>query len=302
MSFQRCLEKTMIQSQGNPSYRVYLSAIVWKVSPFMSKEELYWNASSPVISFKFLDYDTGEKVYLSDCGGTDDQIQLYFPVMNYRLVDRINEKKEFLSPENQFDLNDDIFCDPVYINKSGAVFNSTPEERRNKYFLGFNFSCEYYKVKSEDQSNIKLTKETLDYHKYTKENYIQCLSNKLIQEAYGEFVVDSYEIPAEFHLNSRFFYLKHYMLLAWKDNFTANQAFYYYLILSITYAGLSLAYIYFEKLNYVYMQKMGSLKTEITKMNLPYRDEYIFNNDLNVEEEIKGKLNDKRNPNMPEMN
>ena len=76
--------------------------------------------------------------------------------MNYRLVDRINEKKELLSPENQFDLNDDIFCDPVYINKSGAVFNSTPEERRNKYFLGFNFSCEYYKVKSEDQSNIKL--------------------------------------------------------------------------------------------------------------------------------------------------
>jgi len=302
MDFQRCLEKTMIQSQGNPSFRVYLSSIVWKVNPYMSKEDLYWNTSSSVITFKFLDYDTGEKIYLSNCGGTDDQIQLYFPVINYNLVDRINEKREFVSPENQFDLNDDIFCDPVYINKSGAVFNSTPEERRNKYFLGFNFSCNYYNAKSEDKSKINLNKDTLDYHKYTKENYIQCLSNKLMQESYGEFVVDSYLVPAEFHINSRFFYLKHYMLLAWNDNYTANQAFYYFIILSVAYVGLSLGYIYYEKYNYVNMSKLGELKTEVTKMNLPYRDEYIFNNDLQVEDEIRGKLKDKRKPNMEEMN
>ena len=249
MNFQRCLEQTMIQSQGDPSYRVYLSAVVWKVSPYMSNEELYWNSTSPVITFKFLDYDTGEKIYLSDCGTTDNQIQLYFPVNNYNLVDKINEKRPYLSPENQYSLNDDIFCDPVYINKSGAVFNSTPEERRQTYFVGFNFSCKYYNVKSEDQKNIKLTTDTLDYHKYTKENYVQCLSNKLVQESYGEFVVDSYLIPAEFHLNSRFFYLKHYMLLNWKDNYKNNQAFYYYLVLGITYIGLSVAYIYFEKFN-----------------------------------------------------
>ena len=302
MSFQKCIEKTMIQSQGNPSYRVYLSAIVWKVSPFMSSEELYWNTSSPIISFKFLDYDTGEKIYLSDCGNADNQIQLYFPVNNYNLVDKINQKRSLLSPENQYALNDDIFCDPVYINASGAVFNSTPEERRSKYFLGFNFSCEYYKVPSEDQNNIKLTKETLDYHKYTKENYIQCLTNKLVQEAYGEFVVNSYQIPAEFHINSRFFYLKHFALLSWSDNYTDNQAFYFFVVVGITYAGLSLAYIYFEKYNFVSKQRMNELKKEITKMNLPYREDYIFNNDLKMGEEVKGKLKDKRKPNNEEMN
>ena len=302
MDFRRCLEQTMIQSQGNPSYRVYLSAIVWKVNPYMSSENLYWNTTSPVITFKFLDYDTGEKIYLSNCGNADNQIQLYFPVNNYNLTERINAKKDLLSPENQYSLDDDIFCDPVYINASGAVFNSTPEERRNKYFLGFNFSCDYYKVKSEDQSNIQLTKETLDYHKYTKDNYIQCLSNKLVQESYGEFVVDSYEVPAEFHINSRFFYLKHYMLLAWKENYSENQAFYYFIALTVTYAALSLGYIYFEKYHYIHKQKLGELKTEATKMNLPYRDEYIFNNDLQMEQEIKGKLKDKRKPNMEEMN
>ena len=302
MDFKRCLEQTMIQSQGNPSYRVYLSAIVWKVSPYMSDLDLYWNTTSPVITFKLLDYDTGEKIYLSNCGSEDDLIKLYFPVNSYKLAYKINEKKEYLSPENQFDLNDDIFCDPVYINKSGAVFNSTPEERRKKYFLGFNFTCNFYDVKSEDPSDIKLSKETLDYHKYTDDNYIQCLSNKLVQESYGEFVVDSYMIPSEFHLNSRFFYLKHYQLLLWKDNYSGNQAFYFYLILAITYVGLSLGYIYFEKYHYIKMQRLGQLKKEVTRINMPYRDEYIFNNDLQVDDEIKGKLKDKRKPNMEEMN
>ena len=195
-----------------------------------------------------------------------------------------------------------MFCDPVYINKSGAVFDTSPEERRQQYFIGFNFSCKYYKVSKEDQNNIIITTDTLDYHKYTEENYIQCLSNKLIQESYSEFVVDSYLIPSEFHLNSRYFYLKHFMLLAWKDNYSNNQAFYYFMILLVLYVGLSLIYFYFEKYHYIKMQRLGELKKEITKINLPYRDEYIFSNDLKLQEEIRGKLKDKRKPNMEEMN
>ena len=36
------------------------------------------------------------------------------------------------------------------------------------------------------------------------------------------------------------------------------------------------------------MQRLGDLRKEITKLNLPYRDEYIFNNGLQVGEDIKG--------------
>ena len=50
------------------------------------------------------------------------------------------------------------------------------------------------------------------------------------------------------------------------------------------------------------MQKLSELKKEITKLNLPYRDEFIFNNDLQIGEDIKGKMKDKRKPNMEEMN
>ena len=302
MDFRHCLENTMIHSQGNPSYRVFLTAIMWKVSPYMSENELYWNTTSPVISFKFLDYDNGEKIYLSNCGDTDNQIQLYFPHSSYRFVDRINRQRDYLSPEKQYDLDDDIFCDPVYINKSGAVFNSTPEERINMYFLGFNFSCKYYKVSPEDQNDISLSNETLDYHLYTKENYVQCLANKLIQEGYGEFVVDSFIIEHDFHVNSRFFYLKHYMLFFWGENYDGNQALYYFIALVAVYLILSLSYIYPEKKYVVQMEKLGSIKSEVAKINMPYREEYIFNNDLNLEDEIRGKLKDKRRPDMEEMN
>ena len=301
-NFKRCLEKSMIQSQGNPSYRIILLAIIWKVSPYMSDLDLYWNTTSPIISFKFLDYDEKEKIYLSNCGSIDEQIELYFPINSYRYVKKINIQRDYLSPENQFSLNDDIFCDPVYINKSGAVFNSTREERINKYFLGFNFSCRFYDYLSEDKNDIFLSSESLDYHLYSNENYIQCLVNKLTQESYGEFVVDSYIIPRDFHINSIFFYLKHYMLLFWKDNYTNNQAFYYFIILVAIYLGLSFGYIYFEKRYFIEMKKLGSLKSEIAKINIPYRDEYIFNNDLKLLEEIKGKLKNKRKPDMEEMN
>ena len=302
MNFHRCLERTMIQSQGNPSYRVYLSSIIWKVSPYMSKEELYWNTSSPIITLKFLDYYTGEKLYLSDCGEKENQIELYFPVNNYDLGEKINDRLELLSPENQYSLNSDIFCDPVYINKSGAVFDISLEERRQKYFLGFNFSCKYYKSSTEGKEEINLLTNNLDYNQYTKNHYIKCLTNKLIQESYGEFVVDSYLIPSEFHLNSRFFYLKHYKLLSWKDNYKNNQAFYYFMISGIICIGLSLGYIYFEKAYYVKMQRLSELRKEITRLNLPYRDEYIFNNDLGINDEIRGKLKDKRKADLEEMN
>ena len=302
MNFHNCLERTIIKSQGNPSFRVFLSSIIWKVSPYMSDESLYWNTSSPIITFKFLDYDTGEQLYLSDCVEKENQIQLYFPVNNYNLVNTINSKKMLLSPDQQYDLKDSIFCDPVYINKSGAVLNTSLEERRQKYFIGFNFSCKYYKVSSEDQNDIRLIPETLDFNNYTKDNYIQCLSNKLMQESYGEFVVDSYLIPYEFHLNSRYFYLKHFKLLSWKDNYKNNQAFYYFVLLSVLYAGLSIVYIYFEKYHYINMQRLVELRKEVTKLNLPYRDEYLFNNDLYLKDEVAGKMKEKRKPNMEEMN
>ena len=302
VEFKRCLEKNLNHNINDLSFRYYLSIIVWKTSPFMYDEELYFNTLGPAVTLKFINSDTGEKIFLTNCENDDNQIKLYFPVKNYNFVKIINEKRDILSPVNQFGINDDIFYDPIYINKSGAVINSSPGERREKYFLGFNFSCKYYSSSSEDRTKIKLETDNLEYSDYTKQNYIQCLLNKLHQDTYNEFVVDFYNISSDFHLNSRLFYLKHFQLLSWKDNYSENYAFYYHLIIIIIYLSLTIVYFYIEKYNYTKMQTVAQLKREITKMNLPYRDEYVFDSDLILTHDIKDRLKGKRKPNMEEMN
>ena len=301
MDFKNCLEKNIHKGEDELSYRLYFSAIVWKVSTYMYDKDLYWDTISPTITFKFIDFDTGEKVYLSNCGKIENQIKLFFPIKDYKLIERINTRRDFLSPENQYSLDDDIYCDPVYINKSGEVINTSPEERRKKYFLGFNFSCEHYNSLEEDKDNIILSKDSLEYYKYTKDNYVQCLLNKLMQKSYDEYVVNFYSISHEFKLNSRLFYLRHYQLLYWSENYKENYAFYYHIIIVIIYVLLSLVYVYIEKSYYTKMQTLSLLKSEIAKMNLPYKNEYLFDNELLITEDIKSKMAGKRKPNIEEM-
>ena len=302
IDFKNCIEKNLNLNIKDPSYRLYISIIVWKISPYMYNEELYWDTLTPAISFKFINFETGDKIYLINCQKDDNEMKLYFPVNNYHLVNIINEKRELLSPENQFDLNAGMFADPIYINKSGAVINTTPQERREKYFLGFNFSCKYYFSSIEDRNNIQLSTAYLDYNKYTKDNYIQCLLTRSMEESYNEFIVDFYSISSNFHINSRLFYIKHYELFKWKDNYKENYAFYYHLIIIMTYFILSISYFYFEKYNYIKKQTKAQLKGEIAKMNLPYIEEYVFENDLRLKDDIKSKLNKKPKPIIEEMN
>ena len=49
----------------------------------MYDKDLYWDTISPTITFKFIDFDTGEKVYLSNCGKIENQIKLFFPIKDY---------------------------------------------------------------------------------------------------------------------------------------------------------------------------------------------------------------------------
>ncbi len=307
--FKKCLDKTMIESQGNPDYEVYMTAIVWKVNPYMNEWDLYWDTSTPTITLKFID-NKGKKIFLTDCGGDayeggdiKNMIELYFPVYSYLQIDTINRLKKYLSPENQFPLDSDIFNDPVYINASGAVDTSSPEERQHDYFVGFNFSCKYYQIQEDDHSLILLSNETLDYHLYTKEHYIQCITNSLKQEGYSEFVVNQYIIPADFHITSRFFYLKHYQLLLWSPNYSGNPAFYFYVIMVSFYFLMIIAYVFIERNFVTKMARMDNLKTEVARLNMPYREEYIFNNDLQIEQEMKTILSEHQpKPDNEEMN
>ena len=207
----------------------------------MSNENYYWNSNTPLITIRLIDYDTMKKLYINDCGiGTE--VKLYFPVNLYSIVDLINSKKNNLSPENQIPVTGNIFNDPVYIDSKGKVYNTTLEERRDQYFVPFNFSCKYYQIENEG-NNITLTNSTLDFHQYTDNNYILCHADKLLQSDYSEFIVEYYTFQGDFHINSRFFYLKHFPLITYGPNYSKkNYAFIYFISLASFYIAMILLY------------------------------------------------------------
>ena len=288
-----CLSNVMKSTTSTSSYKIFMTAIVWKVSPFMYQELLYNNNTSPVVSIEFIDYKTLKRVYLTDCG-LGNEIEIYFPVVSYLMTPRINDKRDYVSPENQFESTSDIFNDPVYIDSKGQVFNSTPQERIDQYFVPFNLSCKYY-----DSSLNQFQTDGVDYSLFTDDNYIQCKSLHLT-----DFVIEHYDIHGEFHINSRFFYLKHYMLFAFGDNYDYNPAFLFAIVFIVLYFVLIIIYTMIEKCVNQKEQLLNYLKQSIIRINLPYRDSYEFEDNLQLSPEIRQRLqsNKKRNPDLFENN
>ena len=284
-----CLKKSLGQS-----YNSIFTSIIYKISPYMSDEDYYWSSDTHLITVRIIDGDSLKKVYINDCGrGTE--AKFYFPVTLYMMVDLINQKKNNLSPENQIPVTGDIFSDPVYIDKKGKVYNTSVEERRGQYFVPFNFSCKYYLVENEGEK-ITLLNLTLDYHQYTNNHYILCYADKLHQPDYSEYIVDVFTFLGNFHLSSRFFYLKHYRLLTYGPNYKGNYAFYFFVFLASFYIVMNVIYAFINIKALQNIQLLNNKKKVIIKQNLPYREDLVFNDDLKLTAELKDKLRKKRLP------
>ena len=282
-----CLKHSLMSN-----YNAIFTAIIYKITPYMTNEEYYWNSNSPLITIKLFDFDSIKKIYINDCGkGTE--AKFYFPISLYSIVDLINSKKNNLSPENQLSTKDDVFINLVYIDSKGKVYNTSLDERRNELFVPFNFSCKFYQIENEGK-NISLSNLTLDYHKYTNNNYILCYANKFLQSEYSEFIVEFYTFDSNFHLNSKFFYLKYFQLITYGPNYKGNNAFYYFIGIISFYIGMVLLYTLLDIKILKHLKLLNNMKNIIIKQNLPYREKYYFNDDIKISPETKNKLDNKR--------
>ena len=295
-----CISYVMKTTNNQATFKTILNVIVWKINPYMPDINLYWNNTSPLITMLLLDYYTLKKIYLNDCG--KNEIKFYFPFNNYLLIDIVNDKKDYIAPYNQIDSNDGLFNDPVYIDKEGKVYNTTPEERQAKYFVPFNFTCKYYYINNDDNNSISFRTIDVDYNDYTNDNYILCKTNSLLQNDYSEFIVEYVPYDGNFHINSRFFYLKKIQLLKYSPNYKTNSIFYYFIIIISAYFILLVTYSACNKLALQSSELLSFIENTVIKINLPYRDDYDFNiDDLAIDNELKDKLNVKRkNPDLIE--
>ena len=113
----------------------------------------------------------------------------------------------------------------------------------------------------------------------------------MIQEEYEEYIVEYYSVNSTFHISSRFFYLKHYMLFANGDNYKSNPVFYFYLITICSYFIIILVYNLVIKAFYSDLFLINGIKQSVINQCLPYtKNNYNINNILNLEEENEIKL------------
>ena len=275
-----CLTSTMMQSFQTKKYTLLFVYINWKVSPYYYSTKVSQNSTSYLEGIQLFDKETLKEIKPRNCD-KDNRIKIYFPIDNYTMPSRINEKRNLVSPDQQYKKNHPIFTEPVYIEKSGRVSDETLELRRDKYFVNFNFSCRYYK-----ESNISFDTNGCDYTAYTDNNYVVCSCSHLTD--FGVFVD---EINSTFLLDSRFFYLKHYMLTLYGGNYIlSNYALYIFAILLLAYIIIILFWVIFDQINFSKMDLLDFLIDSLYKVNQRYKDNIAYKPGFKLDPGVENRL------------
>ena len=260
--FMTCLNYIENTKLNNPYFQTFMIYIEYLSFPFGYDDKIYENNTSPLIELRFLDATTGKIFDLTDCTGSN-QINIDMPFTNYRWLDQINLQRDLYDPRNYKAPDDPIFSDPIYINKSGFVSDDTVEQRIKKYHRVYNFSCRYY-----DIENLEFVDNGVVFTNFTSDtNYIQFNTTHLTRFT-TFFVLNN----ATFKVKGRFFYVPRTELMKWKGNYSGNFGLIVYIILISVYIVFSLVLGCYDSIYFVQETLLESLKKEIVKVFLPYRN------------------------------
>ena len=260
--FMTCLNYIENTKLNNPYFQTFMIYIEYLNFPFGYDDKIYGNNTSPLIELRFLDATTGKTFDLTDCTGPN-QINIDMPFTNYRWLDQINLQRDLYDPRNYKAPDDPIFSDPIYINKSGYVSDDTVEQRIKKYHRVYNFSCRYY-----DIENLEFVDNGVVFTNFTSDtNYIQFNTTHLTRFT-TFFVLNN----ATFKVKGRFFYVPRTELMKWKGNYSGNFGLIVYIILISVYVVFSFVLGCYDSIYFVQETLLESLKKEIVKVFLPYRN------------------------------
>lgn len=258
-----CLSDVMETKYSTKSYTLVQTVVNYFNSPFMYEDSYGYNAGN-LMSINYYDSASKDKISVIDCLG--NYVNLYFPVANYKLDDFLNNYRNRSDPSEQYTINDDIFSDPIYIKTTGEIDYDSVEDRRFKWWVPINFTCNYY-----DETDKEFSSNGCSYTNFT-ENYFHCKCEHLTS-----FVVDYFEIPVDWFTKTRFFYLARPELYKWKDNYISNAAMYAFIINFLLFIGVMIAFAFYD----YYLRRLSNLlnylKQQVVKINLPYIYNYNFN-------------------------
>lgn len=266
-----CLVETMKNNYNKRSFKLVQTFVNYFNSPFYYEEDIYHVNAGNLVTINYYDYDEKEQLVFKEC--KDYVVNIYFPVATHILPDFLNNYRNRSDPATQFTKDADIFSDPAYITPSGEIDFSSVEDRRFKWWVPINFTCNFLEDYTSDSNTIKtdFISEGCVYKNYT-DNYFHCQCSHLTN-----FVANYYVIPVNWFLKSRFFYLIRPELYKWIDNYVSNPALYMFIIVIIIYASIFLIFAMYD----CYLRRLNALlnhlKDQVVKMNMPYLRSYNFN-------------------------
>ena len=279
-TIKECLNEAMKQIYESRSYDAMFTFLNYKTNPYYhlhNYTSLFISTLSNINIYRKIDNNL-LKISITSCPG-NTAFTLYFPITTYTLPKQINDKRTLISPDAHSKYS--LFHDPVYIDAKGNVDDIDPAERITKYFIEFNFSCIYYNEKYDNYTN-----DGIDFAKYTLDNYIQCQSKHLTW-----FSVSTIPVDNTIHLSSRFFYLKHYMLIFNASNYSiTNFSFYIYVMFIILLATVLVMWTWCEPELYTKKNFLDVLIMSLLRTNAPYIDEFEYKSGLILPEEVQNKL------------
>ena len=260
--FMSCLNYIETTKLDNPYFQTFMIYTEYLNFPYGYDEKIYDNNTSPLIDLRFMDATNGKDFDLTGCTGPY-YINIDMPFTSYKWLDQINEQKLLYDPRNYKAPYDPIFSDPIYINKSGYVSDDTVEQRIKKYHRKYNISCKYY-----DKEEFAFLDSGVIFTNFTSDtNFIEFNTSHLTKFT-TFFVLNN----ATFKVKGRFFYVPRTELMKWKGNYTHNFGLFVFIGMICVYAIFSLVLGCYDNIYFVQESLLESLKKEIVKAFLPYRN------------------------------
>ena len=260
--FMSCLNYIENNRLDNPYFQTFMIYTEYLNFPYGYDEKIYDNNTSPLIDLRFMDATNGKDFDLTGCTGPY-YINIDMPFTSYKWLDQINKQKSLYDPRNYKAPDDPIFSDPIYINKSGYVSDDTVEQRIKKYHRKYNISCKYY-----DKEEYAFLESGVIFTNFTSDtNFIEFNTSHLTKFT-SFFVLNN----ATFKVKGRFFYVPRTELMKWKGNYTHNFGLFVFIAMICVYAVFSLVLGCYDSIYFVQETLLESLKKEIVKAFLPYKN------------------------------
>ena len=260
VNFMKCVNYIEIENLKNPYYQAWFGFIEFQTYPYFYNQTLYENNTSPYVSFFFYDATTAKVIPINNCTG-DNAIILNFPFTSYKWLEQFNRQKSLYDPVNYKGSYNEVFNDPIYINKSGYVSDDTISDRIEKYHRLMNLSCQYYYEKNNSWSV-----EGIDYINFTSDtNFLVCNSDHATR--FTSFFVPN---NITYGTGTRFYYLRHPELFKYAPNYISNIGFWVIFGVGVFCLLLLLIFTYIDCNFFRQKSLLEFLKKEIVKAHFPY--------------------------------